>query len=259
MQNGVAPAPGPTPGPAPGPAPVQDVEFSIDALPPPPSPIPGLPDLQDHRNDPEASKPPHKIGRTLERMIHSPLPPMFDSYDLEYGPVTSTEPELAPMTDDGELPRFDEINEQYDFLRRTLSHSRTRYSARFKRPHKQQASSTSEREEQTSLDQPGLRREEETQSSLDSPSRSRHHRGREREDRRVSNGGMVGQMGRRRTDAGDHPLRHRQRRAAGPDRRSTPSNSTEGERHTTPSFKLERIITMFRNNNNVWGTCSFQY
>ena len=223
---------------------VEDVEFSIDALPPPPSPIPGLTDtdLQVQRRSPEVSgatlepPPPPKTGGTLERMVHSPLPPLLDNYDLEYGPVSSTEPELAPLTDDGELPRFDEINEQYDFLRRTLSHSRTRYSARFKRPHKQQQqqqqqqqSSASGIDRQSSLDRPGLRRDREQQSSLDSPGMSRKHKERGREGRRVENGGMVSQLGRRQTDIGEHPLRQRQRKAPGQDKRSAPNN-TAGER-----------------------------
>ena len=208
---------------------LEDVEFSIERLPPPPPSPVGL--SEEERPDPgngaaqsllESPALPKK-GTTLERMILSPLPPMLDNYELEYGPVSSTEPQLAPVTDDGELPRFDEIDEQYDFLRRTLSHSRTRYSSRFKRPHprpQHRPTSSTERERGSYAAQ--RRDEEDLQSSLDAPGLSRQNaRG---------NGGGVGQVGRCQTFAGDHPLRQQQRKPPQKqDRRSVPANQLAGE------------------------------
>ena len=228
MQNGVAVANKPTKLSSAG---EEDVEVSIDLLPPPPSPIPGLSEAQDSaeqlsdrpnsKETPSGLSHPAKKGTTLERMIHSPLPPMLDSYAIEYGPVSSTEPELAPVTDDGELPRFDEINDQYDFLRRTLSHSRTRYSSRFKRPlprsHNHPASST-ERERTSYIAQ---REGDDLQSSLDAPGLSR------RQPR--TSGGSVSQTGRCQTVTGDHPLRRQQRRPPGTDRRSVPVHQMAGK------------------------------
>lgn len=94
-----------------------------------------------------------------------PLPPQLpiDEYELEYGPSTINEPQLEAQLTDGEIPRFDEVNEQYEFLRRTLSHSRRRYSSRFKRPRPK--SRPNDATEQSSLDFPGQNRDE---SSLDS-------------------------------------------------------------------------------------------
>lgn len=118
----------------------------------------------------------NKSDGTLNRMIISPLPPPvpIDTYGLEYGPVSESEPQLdspppSPRLD-GEIPRsgFDGINQQYEFLRRTLSHSRTRYSARYKRPRPRPTS----RETESSLDTPGkLGHPDHT--SLDAPGRVR--------------------------------------------------------------------------------------
>ena len=203
---------------------LEDVEISIERLPPPPSPVAGTSEVEQPDPGKGAaqsfleSPAPARKGTTLERMILSPLPPMFDDYELEYGPVSSTEPQLAPATEDGELPRFDEIGEQYDFLRRTLSHSRTRYSSRFKRPHPRShhQSSSTERERGSYASQ--RRREEDLQSSLDAPGVSRQ-----------GNGGAVGQVGRCQTFAGDHPLRQQQRKPSKQDRRSVPANQLAGE------------------------------
>ena len=114
-----------------------------------------------------------RSDKTLTRMIASPLPPSvpIDTYSLEYGPVTESEPQLDSPSNspklDGEMPRFDGLNDHYEFLRRTLSHSRTRYSARFKRPRPRPTSDT-----ESSLDAPGkLRRPD--QSSLDAPGKAR--------------------------------------------------------------------------------------
>lgn len=105
--------------------------------------------------------------------INQPLPPLplpIDEYD--YGPSTSTEPQLeTSVLADGELPRFDEVNQQYEFLRRTLSHSRRRYSARFKRPRPVSRPRENGGEEST-LDAPWLSREPE-ESTLDKPGRIR--------------------------------------------------------------------------------------
>lgn len=204
---------------------LEDVEFSIERLPPPPSPVAGM--SEEERPDPGKgaaqslleSPAPARKGTTLERMILSPLPPMLDNYELEYGPVSSTEPQLAPATDDGELPRFDEIDEQYDFLRRTLSHSRTRYSSRFKRPHprsQHRPTSSTERERGSYVSH--RRNEEDLLSSLDAPGLSRQ-----------GNDGAVGQVGRCQTFAGDHPLRQQQRKPPKQDRRSVPANQLAGE------------------------------
>lgn len=121
--------------------------------------------------------PPVNISGEVPAQLHdiiSSLPPPLPideyelEYELEYGPSTTTEPELESSTlADGEIPRFDhdEFNtQQYDFLRRTLSHSRRRYSARFKRPRPK--SRPQESSDQSSLDLPGQNREE---SSLDYP------------------------------------------------------------------------------------------
>ncbi|XP_003383206.1 PREDICTED: uncharacterized protein LOC100640398 [Amphimedon queenslandica] len=105
--------------------------------------------------------------------ISQPLPPLtlpIDDYDTQYGPTTSTEPQLeSSVLADGELPRFDEVNEQYEFLRRTLSHSRRRYSARFKRP---RPVSRPRENGESSLDAPWLSREPE-ESQLDKPGKIR--------------------------------------------------------------------------------------
>ena len=107
----------------------------------------------------------------LDEIISS-LPPPIPITDAEYGPSSSTEPQLEPlMTEDGEIPKFDEMNAHYEFVRRTLSHSRRRYSARFKRP-RPKSNATQPGEGQSSLDFPGKGREPE-ESSLDAPNRTR--------------------------------------------------------------------------------------
>ena len=107
----------------------------------------------------------------LDQIISALPPPIpIDTYSLEYGPTSSTEPQLEPphLTEDGEIPRFDEVNDQYEFLRKTLSHSRRRYSARFKRPRPTpQRQEDGESDEQSSLDFPGKRRTTNIESNLD--------------------------------------------------------------------------------------------
>ena len=203
---------------------LEDVEISIERIPPPLSPVAGMSEVEQPDPGKGAaqsfleSPAPARKGTTLERMMLSPLPPMFDDYELEYGPVSSTEPRLAPATEDGELLRFDEIDDQYDFLRRTLSHSRTRYSSRFKRPHprSRHQSSSTERERGSNASQ--RRHEEDLQSSLDAHGVSRQ-----------GNGGAVGQVGIYQNFAGDHPLRQQQRKPPKQDRRSAPANQLAGE------------------------------
>ena len=141
-------------------------DISIDSLPLPSSieiPSHGLLPLLSVVNG----------GETMDPLILNPLPPPvpIDTYDIEYGPVSTTEPQLdsprvspPPPPLGGEIPNFDEINDQYDFLRRTLSHSRRRYSARFKRPRPRPQRGDNE-EEQSSLDMPGQRRD----SNLETP------------------------------------------------------------------------------------------
>ena len=150
--------------------PVSKIDITIEDLPPPSSldlpsntaPLGG----NDHGQLPHL---PSVNGGNFDRMVISPLPPPLpiDTYSLQYGPVSGTEPQLdsprhSPVRD-GEIPKFDEINDQYEFLRRTLSHSRRRYSARFKRPRARPQSNDSERNEN----------EDEDQSSLDLPKRRR--------------------------------------------------------------------------------------
>ena len=114
--------------------------------------------------------------------VLNPLPPPLpiDPYDVQYGPTSVTEPQLeAPSTTDGELPKFDEVNDQYDFLRRTLSHSRRRYSARYKRP-RPKPQARDENEDETSLDIPGQRREEPSPVKIQPPTKNtrpvnKHH------------------------------------------------------------------------------------
>lgn len=113
------------------------------------------------------------VPGNLDQIISALPPPIpIDTYSLEYGPTSSTEPQLEPthLTEDGEIPRFDEVNDQYEFLRKTLSHSRRRYSARFKRPRPTpQRQEDRESDEQSSLDFPGKRRTPNNESNLDSP------------------------------------------------------------------------------------------
>ena len=107
----------------------------------------------------------------LDQIISALPPPIpIDTYSLEYGPTSSTEPQLEPLplTEDGEIPRFDEVNDQYEFLRKTLSHSRRRYSARFKRP-RPTPQRQEDNDEQSSLDFPGKKRTSNIESNLDTP------------------------------------------------------------------------------------------
>ena len=143
--------------------------IDIDSLP--------LPSTLDLPEDLPIGLPPINGGGGGEEPpidpINQPLPPLplpIDEYDLQYGPTTSTEPQLeSSVLADGELPRFDEVNEQYEFLRRTLSHSRRRYSARFKRP---RPVSRPRENGESSLDAPWLSREPE-ESPLDKPGKIR--------------------------------------------------------------------------------------
>lgn len=140
----------------------------IDSLPPPPSsvdfPLGQLPPLLSSGDSPSDSS------------ILNPLPPPMlplDTYDLQYGPSSSTEPQLDTPTQDGTIPSFDEMDEQYNFLRRTLSHSRGRYSARYKRP-RPKPQSPERNDDQTSLDAPGKKRED-TEYRIPAPSKSGPH------------------------------------------------------------------------------------
>ncbi len=119
----------------------------IDSLP--------LPSTLDHGILPSLSAP-----FEVDSAILNPLPPPLpiDTHSLQYGSSSPSEPQLEhpDSNEDGVLPQFDEVNDQYDFLRRTLSHSQRRYSARYKRP---RPKPQKEKEEQSSLDMPGQRRE----------------------------------------------------------------------------------------------------
>ena len=134
-------------------------------------PLPSTIDLPNHGLLPSLTTPLEGSSSIL-----NPLPPALpidDTYGLQYGSSTPTEPQLDPPTtnNDGELPKFDEVNDQYDFLRRTLSHSRRRYSARYKRP---RPKSKHEKEEQTSLDMPGQRRDESPYRINEPPGKNSH-------------------------------------------------------------------------------------
>ena len=115
----------------------------------------------------------------LDQIISALPPPIpIDTYSLEYGPTSSTEPQLEPLplTEDGEIPRFDEVNDQYEFLRKTLSHSRRRYSARFKRP-RPTPQRQEDNDEQSSLDFPGKKRTSNIESNFDTPTGMVHSPG----------------------------------------------------------------------------------
>ena len=135
----------------------------IDALP-----LPSTLDLPEHGQLPSLPATP---GDTA---ILNPLPPplLFDNYEMQYGPISPTEPQLdpAPNLADGELPKFDGENDRYDFLRRTLSHSKRRYSARYKKP--RPIPTSSEDGGQSSLDVPGQRRDH-SPHRVQSPSRDK--------------------------------------------------------------------------------------
>lgn len=145
--------------------PTQPTEIMDMTSLPPMLDVMGLP-----RNPSALPQPQHPGKKTLGRMIVSPLPPSdhFEIGDEDYGPVSSSEPRLdspsrsPPRDKDGS--QFDQLDDQYDFMRRTLSHSRRRYSARFKRPRPRPA---------TTRDREGQRDEDVNQSSLDSPEKQR--------------------------------------------------------------------------------------
>lgn len=139
----------------------------IDSLPPPSSivdfPLGQLPPLLP-------------VGDTNGSSILNPLPPPMlplDAYESQYGPSSSTEPQLDTPTQDGTLPTFDEMDDQINYLRRTLSHSRGRYSARFKRP-RPRPQSQEVSDEQSSLDVPGKKRED-SEYRIPAPSKSGPH------------------------------------------------------------------------------------
>ena len=82
----------------------------------------------------------------------------LDSSNLDTGvrrPASSNPPVLQPLSPDPDL------NEQYEYLRRTLSHSRRRYSTRRRRPHRRAARNE---EGQTSDDE--VRSEQQQQHTM---------------------------------------------------------------------------------------------
>ena len=138
---------------------------------------PGLENLGFPQEPSSSSAVPHSDlpgKKTLGRMISSPLPPSdpFELDDEDYGPVSSTEPRLAsptrsPSHDVGN-PQLEQLSERYEFMRRTLSHSRRRYSARFKRPRPRPAADR-DRDDDQEVDDA----HDDAQSSLDLPNKQR--------------------------------------------------------------------------------------